>query len=74
MKICVMKDCEKEAKARSLCHMHYKRWARHGNPAVTMITRVCQVEGCGKPHFCKGSCEKHYRRIRRQLLRQQKAK
>ncbi|MCQ6264742.1 hypothetical protein M1K46_03555 [Fictibacillus sp. WQ 8-8] len=70
MKTCKIKECKKKVAARDLCHMHYKRWARHGNPEITKVINVCQMIGCEKPHFCKGYCENHYRQMRRQVIKQ----
>ncbi|WP_050979776.1 hypothetical protein [Fictibacillus macauensis] len=70
MKICMIEDCEKPVAGRGLCHMHYKRWARHGDPLTTKVRKVCQVEGCESPHLCKGYCEKHYRKMRKELAAQ----
>lgn len=37
--ICQGTGCQSEAVARSLCHKHYKRWERHGDPNVRLVAR-----------------------------------
>ncbi len=38
LKICSIENCEKPAKRRGWCGMHYTRWYRHGDPlAVSVI-------------------------------------
>lgn len=34
MHICLVDNCDRPHRARGFCHMHYKRWAKHGNPLV----------------------------------------
>lgn len=36
MKICCIKDCEKRAKAKGMCAMHYKRAKLYGDPTKTL--------------------------------------
>ena len=39
-KICTIDSCDKPAKARGWCDMHYSRWKRHGDPeAQTQVRR-----------------------------------
>ncbi|MDM5199278.1 hypothetical protein QUF79_14755 [Fictibacillus enclensis] len=66
MKSCKVEGCDRPVAGRGLCHMHYKRWARHGDPEVTMVKKECKVAGCERRHFCKGYCEPHYRRMRKE--------
>ncbi len=40
-KICTL--CDKPQLARGFCQMHYRRWYRHGDPSVQMITDRSQV-------------------------------
>ncbi|MGC4378912.1 hypothetical protein WD019_18635 [Fictibacillus sp. Mic-4] len=67
MKRCVIDNCEKPAVGRGMCHMHYKRWQRHGDPFATSVRKVCTIEGCAGKHFCKGFCQNHYRKWKRKL-------
>jgi len=35
MKLCSVSDCGRPARTRGLCHKHYMRTGRHGDPGVT---------------------------------------
>jgi hypothetical protein len=65
-----MQDCNNHSVANGLCEKHYRRFRRHGDPA--MSTRLlpgtytkCIVDGCLSPHLSRGYCNKHYSRWRR---------
>lgn len=36
MKTCSVADCHTPAKARGFCKKHYERWARHGDPSISL--------------------------------------
>lgn len=61
---CKIERCDKAAKARGWCPMHYRRWRLHGDPhTVHRPTKPeCSVEGCRRDHCAKGYCTKHYTR------------
>lgn len=66
MKICAVDACEKEAKARGWCKMHWKRWRVHGSPdyvAPPPPPRLkCAVDGCEKNKHGYVYCSMHYGR------------
>lgn len=63
---CSIPECEKPARRRGWCHMHYTRWWRHGDPLAveTHEPTHCSVEGCDRPHMARGMCQRHYARWR----------
>lgn len=63
---CKIPECEKPAKQRGWCHMHYRRWYIHGDPNFTMREppqpgRPCGVSGCDRPYEGRGYCKSHRR-------------
>ena len=40
MKECSIEECEKPARSRSWCVMHYERWRAHGDPEVVLQKKV----------------------------------
>jgi hypothetical protein len=63
---CSIEDCEKPARCRGWCHMHYHRWQRHGDAAYERpVVAVCAVEGCDAPPHARGLCATHYARWRK---------
>lgn len=68
MTTCSVEGCEKLARVRGWCQMHYSRWHRHGDPGSAEASKVyesrevCSIEGCGKPHVARTFCATHYRR------------
>lgn len=61
-RICSVDDCDKPAKARGLCDMHYARWSRHGHLDRVRKRNICSIEGCGAPAYGRGWCSAHYQR------------
>src|SRR5689334_22401818 len=43
MKICIIKDCGREHKAKGFCVVHYERWKKYKNPYF----RKCAANGEG---------------------------
>jgi hypothetical protein len=63
---CLIEGCLAEVDAKGLCHGHYQRLLRKGDPGDTPLRRgglLCSVEGCGRPHKSKGYCAAHYKRV-----------
>jgi HNH endonuclease len=65
---CKIEDCEKLARQRGMCPMHYRRWHLYGDPLFTKRTppqpgRGCLVDDCGHPHEARGYCRTHYQRV-----------
>lgn len=66
---CSIQDCARDAAARGWCRMHYKRWARLGDPLAGGPPKVardatCTVDGCLSAHDARGFCQSHYRRLK----------
>lgn len=65
---CSIEDCDRPARARGWCEMHYDRWKAHGDPLTVLprgrpkVNLVCTVSSCDKPATRKYFCEAHYRR------------
>ncbi len=36
MKVCSVEGCDKRHDSKGLCHMHYNRWKRHGDPLAPL--------------------------------------
>lgn len=63
--------CEKPARYKSWCQMHYMRAYRHnGDPTVVLRggwgrRSGCAVDGCTNTrHYARGLCRMHYDRAR----------
>ena len=60
---CSVEGCERKAKARSWCAMHYHRWQRHSTPELTpRSVAQCSVECCDLQSMARGWCKSHYAR------------
>lgn len=75
---CEIKGCDKMHSARGLCHMHYQRLNRHGDPHFVKQKRVkkgtwanvdCLAPGCSRPAKLHGVCSLHDNRDRRLALK-----
>lgn len=67
---CSISDCRKPVLAREWCAMHYRRWARNGDPEVATLAVLsrCSVKSCGgTERIVKGLCNKHLQRRKRGL-------
>jgi len=68
---CSVDDCDKPAKTRGWCAMHYTRWRRHGNlfvkrkPTNPRPRNTCSVAGCDKYVSARGWCENHFKKWQR---------
>lgn len=46
-RVCSIEDCERQARARGWCEMHYRRWKRRGgDPGTDLPTRTPVEERC----------------------------
>lgn len=69
---CLIDGCQKPARTRKMCRMHYGRWLRHGDtsytgtraPAGSQRGVHCGVEGCEAPSRSLGFCNRHYAKFR----------
>jgi hypothetical protein len=63
---CAVRGCDRRARARVWCHMHYVRWRKHGDPlgAPQPPHRSCAVEGCTRRRQSWDWCQMHYKRWR----------
>lgn len=65
MTTCAVDGCDRKARSRGWCMMHWKRWRRHGDPTYLVprpTPSSCAIEGCDAQAHCRGWCEKHYTR------------
>lgn len=65
---CMMEDCDRIARKRDLCDMHYKRQWRTGSPLLAERANTkgsCGVEGCDQVVAYRGLCNAHYKRQRK---------
>ncbi len=63
---CSIEGCDKPARAKGWCNMHYCRWRRHGDThTVKPSGGECSVGGCDLPTLSRGWCRIHYARWRR---------
>lgn len=70
MRRCIIEGCEREHKARGLCHNHYWRLLHTGEVGSAEVRRfnpgaTCEIEDCDKPAWARGWCGTHYRRWQR---------
>lgn len=68
-RICSIDGCERPAKVRGWCQVHYMRWYRNGDPEVGLRFNspppedgLCTIDGCDKPAKARGWCDTHYMR------------
>jgi hypothetical protein len=69
-KHCTVEGCDRPARTRGLCGLHYQRLLAHGDPLYerqrpTKEPTTCAVEGCDVPAQHIGLCGKHYTRQNR---------
>lgn len=67
---CLVEDCDRPAKCRGWCPMHYDRWRRNGDPLALNIRPVghddrCVLDGCDERVVGEDWCGRHYARWKR---------
>lgn len=70
-KTCSVEGCEKQARARGWCSMHYKRWQKHGDLNVKKgrwdnherKLNTCIVPGCERQQYKTRMCNMHRSRF-----------
>jgi hypothetical protein len=66
---CSVEGCDRIARARGWCKIHWQRWSRTGStdvrPQRIPPKPQCSIEGCDEPVEGHGWCNKHYLRWRR---------
>lgn len=70
---CEATGCEKPMHRRKMCHYHYMRWWRTGDPLTpTVRFRLddpgrprCSIDGCEKPFHGRGLCDRHLQTLYR---------
>lgn len=68
--ICFIIDCNRAARSRGLCKMHWtKAWRRdeldHYDEQRVRPPDTCQIDDCAELHIAKGMCRWHYDQSRR---------
>ena len=71
-KPCSISGCERSAKARGWCQMHWHRWWLHGNPNTVLRNtrktepqKPCAFLNCDRTAQSRGWCYLHYDRWRK---------
>ena len=71
---CIVEDCERVAKSRGWCGLHYSRWRKYGDVSDEVVhhqwgvqspKRPCTVDDCENTLLARGYCAKHYYRFRK---------
>lgn len=69
---CTIRGCFGDHHAKGLCHTHYERLLRHGDPHKVLPKvgpkpkhRQCELPDCVEKHKGRGMCAKHLYRWRR---------
>lgn len=68
---CSVAGCDRRgASTHGWCDMHWKRWARYGDPEKTLRPRhspnpVCSVDSCNQKTLAKGLCSRHWQLSRK---------
>ena len=66
-------ECERTAKTRGWCGLHYSRWRKYGCTDDSVVhhqwgvrtVKQCTVEDCENKLLARGYCAKHYNRWRK---------
>jgi hypothetical protein len=49
---CALPECSRPARTRAWCHMHYKRWWRHGDPTILKSARFRRILAMPPTNAC----------------------
>jgi predicted GIY-YIG superfamily endonuclease len=66
--VCNVDGCQRKPHAKGYCAMHYKRFAKHGEPTILGKSGrprnegVCSIKGCSIARHTRGMCRRHYYR------------
>lgn len=60
---CKEPDCDRPARTRGWCEMHYRRWLRTGTTDAPKRLEQCGVETCGRDATARDLCRAHYQRV-----------
>lgn len=67
--ICKIDGCDKYQAVRGMCHGHYKKFIRYGDPLGGSDwadnSGPCSVDGCEKHSHARGFCAAHYYHFRK---------
>lgn len=65
-RICSVEGCDRPARTRGWCEMHYARVCRHGDTSKVIGNKgACAIDGCARPARALIWCQMHYHRLRR---------
>ena len=65
---CSVEGCNKPARTRGFCNLHYRRVLRTGDPGAIdsiQVLKTCKVEWCDRDSYSLGYCRAHYSRFKR---------
>lgn len=65
-KPCSVAGCSETARSQGMCHRHFMRYDRYGDPSVLFKRSKyhpplpCVMKGCEEPQKSRDLCHKHY--------------
>ena len=68
LKMCSVNGCERAARCKGFCGMHYRRWKDGGDPGTNQpktkkLYIVCSINGCNRQVQKQRLCSMHLRRL-----------